>query len=59
MRRKASWIRETVNSTSGGRIGGIREHPYFIDVQAEEDAVFLKVSGELAMGKDYRRQLNI
>lgn len=39
----------TVKGTSGGRTGRVREHPYFKDVHAEEDGLFLIVNEELAV----------
>lgn len=42
----------------GGRTRGVRDHPYFIDVQAEEDELFLRADGELDTRRDFRRQYN-
>lgn len=43
----------------GGRTGGVREHPCFIDAQSEEDGRFLIINGEVATGRDCRRQFHL
>ena len=47
-----------ITALAGGGIRRVAKHPHFIDVQTEEDRLFLIVNGKLAVGKDYRRLLS-